>query len=246
MIKVDSVTKVFNNKGKAVTAVDNVSFTVNEGEVFGLIGTNGAGKTTLIRMISSMLSPSYGSIEVFGKQTVKYGAEVRKNTGILFGSEAGLYDRLTAYENIEYFARLSGVAEQEIDSKITKLAEFFDMGDYLHRRCGGFSKGMKQKVCFARSIVHNPKVMLFDEPTGGLDIIAAEEVLLFIKQMREQGKVILLSSHDMAEVEELCDRISIIDKGKILGTGTVNSLTAECGKNTLKEVFFHLTERKSA
>ena len=246
MIKVEGVTKVFAGKGKSVTAADNISFSVKEGEIFGLIGTNGAGKTTLIRMISSILSPTSGRIEVFGKETVKNGAEVRKNTGILFGSEAGLYDRLTAYENIEYFARLSGLSGGEIEREIAKLSAFFGMDSYLHRRCGGFSKGMKQKVCFARSIVHNPKVMLFDEPTGGLDIIAAEEVIRFIKQMKEQGKVILLSSHDMAEVEELCDRISVIDKGRILGEGTVQSLIEENCKKSLKEVFFHLTGGKTA
>lgn len=241
MIKVKNVTKIFSSGKKTVTAVKDASFDVNSGEIFGLIGTNGAGKTTLIRMIASIISPTKGTIEVAGKSTVKDGVQVRKNTGILFGGESGLYDRLTAYENIEYFARLNGVEEKEIKRQIHSLCDFFKMGDYINRRCGTFSKGMKQKVCFARSIVHNPKVMLFDEPTNGLDILAAEEVITFIKEMKKQGKAILLSSHDMQEVNELCERICIIDRGEILDEGTISVLVNKHNTNNLKEAFFRLT-----
>lgn len=239
MVEIKGVTKTFTGRKETVTAVDNASFSIKAGEVFGLVGTNGAGKTTLMRMIATMLKPTTGSIEVLGKDVVKEPEAARKNIGILFGSEAGLYDRLTAYENIEYFAKLNGLTDAECEERIAKLAKFFGMEDYINRPCGRFSKGMKQKTCFARSIVHEPPVMLFDEPTSGLDIVAAEEVIEFIKQCKSNGKAVLLSSHDMAEVNELCDRVAIIDKGKILETGGIDELTEKYG-GSLKEIFFKL------
>jgi sodium transport system ATP-binding protein len=244
MININGVTKIFTGKKNSITAVNNVSFTVEKGEIFGLIGTNGAGKTTIMRMIATMLKPSGGTIEVMGKNVLDNPEETRKNIGILFGGDAGLYDRLTAYENIEYFAKLNGMTSSESEKRIFELADFFGMRDYLYRACGKFSKGMKQKVCFARAIVHNPSVMLFDEPTNGLDIIAAEEVVCFIKQCREQKKTVLLSSHDMAEVSELCQRVAIIDKGSILDCKEIEGLLKKYNKKSLKEVFFYLTQNE--
>jgi len=242
MIKLTEVSKIFSSKKSSVTAVNNVSFEVNSGEIFGLIGTNGAGKTTIMRMIATMIKPTSGHIEVMNKNVLENAESARKNIGILFGADAGLYDRLTAYENIEYFAKLNGMNSAESEKRIFELADFFGMRDYLYRYCGKFSKGMKQKVCFARAIVHNPPVMLFDEPTSGLDILAAEEVLSFIKLCQQQNKTVLLSSHDMAEVTELCNRVAIIDKGVIKDCGTIDSLKNKYQKNSLKEVFFDITK----
>jgi len=246
MIKINEVYKEFKGRKSSVKAVNNVSFEVNSGEIFGLIGTNGAGKTTIMRMIATMLKPTFGTIEVIGKNVTLNPENARKNIGILFGGDAGLYDRLTAYENIDYFAKLNGMTSAESEKRINELAEFFGMKEYLYRPCGKFSKGMKQKVCFARAIVHNPSVMLFDEPTSGLDILAAEEVLSFIKLCRQQNKAVLLSSHDMAEVTELCDRVAIIDKGNLLDTGTIENLTEKYQKTNLKEVFFYLTLKEAS
>jgi sodium transport system ATP-binding protein len=242
MIKMTEVSKVFSSKKASVTAVNNASFEVNSGEIFGLIGTNGAGKTTIMRMIATMLKPTSGQIEVMGKNVLDNAENARKNIGILFGGDAGLYDRLTAYENIEYFAKLNGMTSADSEKRIFELADFFGMRDYLYRHCGKFSKGMKQKVCFARAIVHNPQVMLFDEPTSGLDILAAEEVLSFMKLCQKQNKTVLLSSHDMAEVNELCNRVAIIDNGIIKDSGTIESLQNKYNKNSLKEVFFNITK----
>jgi len=244
MIKVTEVSKIFSGKKISITAVNNASFEVNSGEILGLIGTNGAGKTTIMRMIATMIKPTSGQIEVMGKNNLENAEAARKNIGILFGGDAGLYDRLTAYENIDYFAKLNGMTSAESEKRIFELADFFGMREYLYRRCSNFSKGMKQKVCFARAIVHNPPVMLFDEPTSGLDILAAEEVLSFMKLCRQQNKAVLLSSHDMAEVTELCDRVAIIDKGIIKDSGTIESLLIKYDKKSLKEVFFHLTGDK--
>ena len=249
MLVVEHVSKIFkrgnsffsrNKTLEDVVAVDDISFEIKEGEILGLIGTNGAGKTTTMRMIATMLSATKGKILVEGLDVSKNPSEVRKSIGIMFGGDTGLYDRLTARENIQYFARLNGMSEEEIDKRIEYFAENFSMRDYLDRRCGKFSKGMKQKTCFARSIIHNPKVMLFDEPSSGLDILAREEVCNFIKKCKEENKTILLSSHDMTEVEELCDRVAILKKGKLLDTGTIPALCQKYNKTRIKDVFMSL------
>ena len=224
-------------------AVDSLTFGVKAGEIFGLIGTNGAGKTTTMRMIATTLRPSVGDIKVCGFDTVKQDEQVRKNIGILFGGDTGLYDRLTARENIRYFGELNGMDNDEIEQQIERLSQAFGLQDYLDRRCGNFSRGMKQKTSFARAIIHNPQVMLFDEPTSGLDILASEEVLDFIKQCKKMGKTILLSSHNMQEVEELCDRALIIDKGRTMAQGTLPQINEFCGCQGIKESFIKLVKR---
>ena len=176
MIKVENVTKKFND----FTAIDNLNLEISEGEIFGLLGENGAGKTTTLRILATMLKPTQGKATVCGYDTVKDDAKVRENIGILFGGETGLYDRLTARENIEYFGELYDMSKDELKKEIEKVAEALSMKEYIDKRVGTFSKGMKQKVAFARSIIHNPKVLLLDEPTSGLDVTAAVEVHNFI------------------------------------------------------------------
>ena len=243
MLEVNNVSKIFKKVDKEFVAVDSLNFSVKSGEIFGLIGTNGAGKTTTMRMIATTLKPSIGDIKVCGYDTVKQDEQVRKNIGILFGGDTGLYDRLTARENIRYFGELNGMKEQEIDEQIDVLSRAFGLQDYLDRRCGNFSRGMKQKTSFARAIIHNPQVMLFDEPTSGLDILASEEVLDFIKQCKKMGKTILLSSHNMQEVEELCDRALIIDKGQTKVAGTLQQINDFCESKSIKESFIKLVKR---
>ncbi len=243
MLEVNNVSKVFKKGDKEFVAVDSLNFSVKAGEIFGLIGTNGAGKTTTMRMIATTLKPSAGNIKVCGFDTVKQDEQVRNNIGILFGGDTGLYDRLTARENIRYFGELNGMDEYEIEKQIELLSQAFGLKDYLDRRCGNFSRGMKQKTSFARAIIHNPQVMLFDEPTSGLDILASEEVLDFIKQCKKMGKTILLSSHNMQEVEELCDRALIIDKGQTKVQGTLPQINEFCGCDSIKESFIKLVKR---
>lgn len=236
MLEVRGLTKKFKDK----VAVDNVSFTVNPGEIVALLGENGAGKTTTLRMISTMLKPSEGTAIVNKYDVNKEPEKVRKEIGILFGGEVGIYDRLTARENIEYFAELNGMEKKEIKERIDSLSKKLDMDEYIDKRVGKFSRGMKQKVSIARSIVHSPSVMLFDEPSTGLDVTAARAIQDFILDCKNEGKTIVFSSHSMREVEKLCDRIVIINKGKIVDEGTVEYLKEKYNNDDLEEVFVKL------
>jgi len=236
MLEIKELSKRF----KSVNVVDKLSFTVNEGEIVGLLGENGAGKTTTLRMISTMLKPTEGSVVVNGYDVIKQSDKVRNEIGILFGGDVGIYDRLTAKENIQYFGRLYGMADDEINKRIEELSKDLDMKEYIDRRAGKFSRGMKQKVSIARTIVHSPKVMLFDEPSTGLDVSAARVIHDFIIKCKGENKTILLSSHSMREVEKLCDRVVIINKGKLVEQGTVNELKTRYKNEDLEEVFVGL------
>ncbi len=236
MIEVKDLTKKFGG----FTAVDSVSFHVKKGEIFGLIGENGAGKTTTLRILATMLRPTSGYVKMADFDTMKEPEKVRAHIGILFGGETGLYDRLTAAENIEYFGELNGMKRADIKKRTEQLAEAFGMQDFMNRRASKLSKGMKQKAAFARSIIHNPDIMLFDEPTSGLDVSAAREVQDFILACRLEGKTIIFSSHTMKEVDKLCDRIGMIHKGKLVETGTVEELKEKHGIDDLEEIFIRL------
>lgn len=240
MIEVKNLSKQF----KKVNAVDNISFTVNEGEIVGLLGENGAGKTTTLRMLATMLKPTGGTAVINGFDIIQEPSKVRGNIGILFGGEVGLYDRLTAKENIKYFAELNGMSKEATEKSIEYLSNMLEMNEYLNRRVGKFSRGMKQKVAIARSIVHEPGVMLFDEPTAGLDVTASRIVQDFILKCRQEKKAIVFSSHSMSEVEKLCDRIVIIHKGRILETGTVDDLKSKYNSDDMEDIFMRLVGDK--
>lgn len=235
MIEVKGLSKSF----KEVKAVDDLSFRVNPGEVVGLLGENGAGKTTTLRMIATMLKPTDGTVTVNEYDLLKEPNKIRREIGILFGGEVGLYDRLTARENIKYFADLNGMDDKDARESIERLTRLLGMEEFIDRRVGKFSRGMKQKVAIARSIVHNPGLMLFDEPTIGLDVTASRIVQDFILSCKEQNKAIVFSSHSMQEVEKLCDRIIIIHKGRIVEEGTIEGLKVKYGED-LERVFIRL------
>ncbi|MDP4144893.1 MAG: ATP-binding cassette domain-containing protein [Bacillota bacterium] len=241
MIEVKDLTKKF----KDVTAVDNINFTVRDGEIVGLLGENGAGKTTTLRMLATMLKTSGGTAVIKGYDVNKAPEKVRGEIGILFGGEVGLYDRLTGRENIKYFAELNGMSDDEAKKSIDSLAKSLEMKEYLDRRVGKFSRGMKQKIAIARSIVHNPSVVLFDEPTTGLDVSAARIIHEFILNCKKENKAVIFSSHSMTEVEKLCDRIIIIHKGKIVDEGSLQELKNKYGNNDLEEVFMQLINTKN-
>ena len=226
------------------TAVDNVSFSVSKGEIFGLLGENGAGKTTTLRMLATMLKPTSGNAVLKGYDTQKEPEKVRAQIGILFGGETGLYDRLTVAENITYIGELNGMRRSAIRERIRQLAQAFGMTDFVDKRASTLSKGMKQKAAFARSIVHDPDIMLFDEPTSGLDVTAARDVHDFILRCKSEGKTIVFSSHSMSEVEKLCDRIGIIHKGRLVESGTLEELKIKHGNNDLEELFVRLVGAK--
>ncbi|WP_186580849.1 ATP-binding cassette domain-containing protein [Aquibacillus kalidii] len=237
MIQIDQVTRVFKEKKKTVTAVNNVSFSIEKGEVIGLLGENGAGKTTLLRMIAGILEPTSGGISINNLDVQKNPTEIKKTIGVLFGSETGLYDRLTARENLQYFARLYGLSRHHTENQIELLATRFGMKDYLDRRVGGFSKGMRQKVAIARTLIHDPQVILLDEPTTGLDITSANMFREFIHHLQNEGKTIIFSSHIMEEVQQLCEAIVMIHKGNVVYNGTLQNLYKEEETDNLNYIF---------
>lgn len=232
--------KDVGKKFKDVKAIEGLSFNVGNGEIVGLLGENGAGKTTTLRMISTMMKPSKGIIEVNGYDVVENSTKVRGEIGILFGGEVGIYDRLSARENIEYFGKLYGMNQEDINTRIEELTKDLDMGEYIDRKAGKFSRGMKQKVSIARSIIHSPEVMLFDEPSTGLDVSAARIIHEFILKCKSENKTILLSSHSMSEVERLCDRVVIIHKGRLVENGTIHYLKLKYDNDNLEEIFMRL------
>lgn len=238
MIEVQQVTKQFG----AFTALEDVSFRVEAGEVYGLLGENGAGKTTMMRMMATILRPTSGNIEVAGFSVIKEPNEVRRRIGILFGGDVGLYSRLTARENIAYFGSMYGMDQTAIEQRIKRLSQMLEMDSFLDRRVGPFSRGMKQKVAIARTLVHDPQVILLDEPTTGLDVTAATMFRQMIGTLQEEGKTILFSSHNMGEIDKLCKRIALIHKGRLQYAGTLQKLREQYGMQDLDDLFMTVVE----
>lgn len=236
MINIIDISKKFNT----TDALSGVSFDVHEGEILGLLGENGAGKSTLLRIISTMLRPTSGTAVVNGYDIIKNSKEVRKTVGILFGSEVGLYERLTARENIEYFAQLNGMTKNDSDKRINYLIERFSFADYADKQVGTFSKGMKQKVAIARSIVHDPSVMLFDEPESGLDFKAAKIVFDFMETCKSEGKSIIFSSHSMESIKNYSDNMVVLHKGKVVKSFDVKEYREKYTDREINDILFNL------
>ena len=233
MLKVENLTKTF----KKINAVENVSFEVDQGEIIGLLGENGAGKTTTLRMIATMLKPTSGNAFIDEDNIIDNPNKIREKIGILFGGDVALYDRLTGRENMTYFAKLNGMSDEEAANAVDQISRDLEMVDYIDRPVGKYSRGMKQKVSLARSIIHHPDVMLFDEPTTGLDVMSSKLIHDFILKCKKENKAIVFSSHNMYETEKLCDRIIIIHKGKIVASGTNDQLKKDYHTYNLEELF---------
>jgi len=245
LIKVDNLTKVFIQKnGEKLYAVDDLSFSAEKGEIVVLLGVNGAGKTTAMRMLSTVLQPTNGTASVEGFDIIKNPQKVRSNLGFLSG-DTGLYARLTAREIITYFARLYDVDDEIIKKRINEIAELLDMFEFLDKKVDLLSTGMKQKVSIARSIIHDPPVMIFDEPTAGLDILTAKNIVDFIHKCKNEGKCVLFSTHIMREAERIADKIVMIHKGKLLAEGTWQEFKTKSGFNDLDDIFIHFVNEKS-
>lgn len=236
MIKIKNITKRFAK----TLALDKVSFEVGDGEIVGLLGENGAGKSTLLRVLSTMLIPCEGNADINGFDLLKNPDEVRKNIGILFGSEVGLYERLTARENLEYFARLNGMSTQKVRERVDELAERFSFSQYQNKQVGALSKGMKQKVAIARSIIHDPCVMLFDEPDSGLDFKAAKTIFDFMETCKSEGKSIIFSSHSMENIKNYSDRMVVIHKGRIVKTFVIEEYRKKYSEREINSILFNL------
>ena len=237
MILAHQLTKTFKDKKRGVIhAVTDVSFTCQPGRIYGLLGANGAGKTTTLRMLATLLKPVSGTITVAGHDASSAPEKVRANVGFLAASTA-LYGRLTAREMITYFGELNGMTRDAIRDRIKQLADELDMHDFLDRRCDKFSTGMKQKTSIARTLVHDPAVMIFDEPTLGLDVMTARSIVKFVRECRNRGKTVIYSTHVMSEVEKLCDTIGIIHGGKLVAEGTLAELQARFAERDMEEIF---------
>ena len=240
MIELEGLTKSFAGPdGKPVFAAEDVSFSVKPGEVFGLLGPNGAGKTTTLRMLCTVLKPTAGFASIAGFDVGTQPSEVRKSIGFL-SANTGVYDRMTAREMFTYYGRLYGLSGKVLDDRLGVLFDQLQMNDFRDVVGGRLSTGMKQKVPIARALVHDPPVLIFDEPTNGLDVLVQRAVLQSISGLRTQGKTILFSTHNMNEVQKLCDRVAIMAKGRIAACGTLPELREQFQQDDLEELFFSL------
>jgi sodium transport system ATP-binding protein len=213
-VRVDRLEKTLG-KNKVLRGI---SLEANSGEIFGLLGPNGAGKTTTLRIICTLLTPDAGTVEVLGFDTRKAAEEVRRRVGVVT-ADIGVYPRLSARENIAYFAELSGVLDGEVNRRVDGVIERLDMGSFAKQRAESLSSGQKQKVAIARAIVHDPEILMFDEPTSNLDVLASRDIRDFMVEARERGKCVIFSTHVLHDAERLCDRVTILHEGKVVATG---------------------------
>jgi sodium transport system ATP-binding protein len=236
-VVVRDLTKTFLDESRGtIVAVDHVSFDCREGEVFGLLGANGAGKTTTLRMLSTIITPTTGTAQMLGHDIVDDPAGVRRSLGFYSASTA-LYPRLTARETIEFFARINQYPQDKVKARVDALIARFGISKYADVRVEKLSSGMKQKVSIARTVAHNPLILIFDEPTVGLDVLNAIEVQQAIHELRNDGRTVIFSTHIMSEAEKLCDRIAIIHNGKILACDTLEGLRSKTGQHYLEDIF---------
>ena len=237
MIEARNLTKVFRDKKRGeIRAVDDVSFTCRPGRIYGLLGANGAGKTTTLRLLATLLRPTAGGATVGGFDIMADPERVRASVGFLATSTA-LYGRLTARETIAYFGRLNGLSDAAVAERIARLADELDLHEFLDRRVEKFSTGMKQKTSIARTLVHDPAVLIFDEPTIGLDVMTARNIVRFVRDCRTRGKTVIYSTHVMSEVEKLCDIVGIIHHGRLVAEGSLAELGQRYGVQDMEEIF---------
>jgi sodium transport system ATP-binding protein len=242
MIVAEHLRKTFPARGKdktPVVAVDDVGFTARDGEITGLLGPNGAGKTTTLRMLYTLMTPESGRVLVDGVDVAAEPERVRRSLGVLPDAR-GVYKRLTARENIDYFGTLHGMAPAEIAARTARLAQALQMEDFLDRATEGFSQGQRTKTAIARALIHDPKNVILDEPTNGLDVMTTRGLRGFLQELRAEGRCVIFSSHIMQEVAALCDRIVIIASGKVTAQGTPDELRALTGEANLEDAFVKL------
>jgi sodium transport system ATP-binding protein len=246
VIQVEHLSKTFFDYRRGwVPAVDGVSFACHPGAIFGLLGPNGAGKTTTLRLLSTVLRPTGGRALVAGYDVVTAPEAVRARIGYMSAS-TGIYDRMSAWELVEYFGQLYGLAPPVLRERMEAIFAWLQMNDFRDVLGAKMSTGMRQKVSIARTIVHDPPVLIFDEPTSGLDVLVARAVLEKIAELRDQGKTILFSTHSMHEVQKLCARVAIIHRGRVQAEGSVGELLDRFDQPSLEDLFFFLVERADA
>ncbi len=236
MIQASHLSKAFATRTGKVQAVSDVGFIAHDGEITGLLGPNGAGKTTTLRMLYTLMSPDEGAVRVDGIDVARNPDDVRRRLGVLPDAR-GVYKRLTARENIAYFGRLHGMDEAAIAQRTRALSQALEMDDILDRQTEGFSQGQRTKTAIARAIVHDPRNVILDEPTNGLDVMTTRAMRGFLRRLREEGRCVIFSSHIMQEVAALCDRIVVIAKGTVVAQGTPDELRAQTGEQNLEDAF---------
>ena len=234
-IRIENLTKDYGNK----KGVFELSFEVNKGEVFGYLGSNGAGKTTTLRCVATLLKPTEGNIKVCGYDTVKEGEKVRDNIAFLT-NEIKLDPHFSPKYMFQFFGHLHGMSDVEINERREKLFKYFGITEFQDKKIEELSTGMKQKAAIAVSLVHDPKVVIFDEPTNGLDIVTARSVTDYLRVLRDEGKLVIISTHILSDAEKLCDNIGIIIKGKKVIEGTLKDILTETNSKDLEDAFFEL------
>lgn len=232
MIETKQIHKAFGE----VVALQEVSFRANDGQITGLLGPNGAGKTTTLRILYTVLKPDRGSASVDGYDTIRDNLAVQRRIGALPDAH-GLYPRLTARENIRYYGRLHGMKGNFLEEQIERLIQMLEMQDFSDRKTEGFSSGQRVKVAIARALVHDPRNILLDEPTNGLDVMSTRAMRTFIRRLRDEGRCVLFSSHIMQEVSALCDHIVIINRGEVAVSGTPEEIQQHTGQTNLEDAF---------
>ncbi|NAS32114.1 ATP-binding cassette domain-containing protein [Flavobacteriaceae bacterium R38] len=246
MIQVEHLTKSFTTvikKGfkqerSVVNAVNDISFECKPGRIFSLLGPNGAGKTTTLRMIAGIINPTSGTAIVDNVDIASTGDEVKKRIGFLTGS-TGLYERLNADETIEFFGKVHRIPEKELNERKEYLFDKLSINDFRKKRIGQMSTGMKQKVSIARTLIHDPEVLIFDEPTSGLDVITADSIIDLIRESKANNKTVIFSSHIMSEVDLLCDDLAIINKGNIIYNDSFSNFKKDMKADTLTQEFIN-------
>jgi ABC-2 type transport system ATP-binding protein/sodium transport system ATP-binding protein len=241
MISVHELTKTFITSNQAeILAVDRLTFHVRAGEVFGLLGPNGAGKTTTVRMILGLLNPTSGYAEVEGLRSSDAPEEVKRRVGLV-STSAGLYQWLSARELLLFFADLYGLPRERAEVRLKELTRVMDLGPFLDQRCSTLSTGQRQRVHLARALIHDPRIMLLDEPTRGLDVFGSQAIFEYISQLRQQGRAVIVTTHRLDEAQRLCDRFGLMHHGRFVLEGTLDELRRQTGRETIVEMFMELT-----
>jgi len=243
MVEVEGLTKVFRDRKRGpVHAVDQISFQAHPGEVLGILGVNGAGKTTLLRMLATLLEPTSGTARVAGYDIKSEPQEVRRRLGFLSSSTA-LYGRLTGREMLHYFGSLYGLESRLLPRRVGDVIDLLDLGQFADRLCDRLSTGQKQRISLARTLLHDPQVLILDEPTAGLDVVASHAIVDYVWSCRREGKTILFSSHIMSEIERICERVVVVHQGEVVAAGKPDELRQDTGENALEAAFLRLIER---
>jgi sodium transport system ATP-binding protein len=242
MIIAENLTKIFEDTGRGeVVAVQGLSFQIRPGEIYGLLGPNGAGKTTTLRMLATLLQPTSGRVSICGYDGREDGVEVRRRIGFLTAT-SGLYHRLTPEETLRYFGRLHGLGGEELERRIEEVIALLDMADFRHSLCRKLSTGQRQRTAVARVLIHDPPVLILDEPTAGLDVLSNRLILRFLRESRDRGKAVLFSTHYLEEAQSLCDRFGLLHRGALLAEGTLEDLRRVAPHEHLTDIFLALVQ----